>query len=97
MKECNMKAKFTKASKKDGILVTVSLGQFSPHEDLIVVGPYECGQEIRVVIDGVPTLFRVNRTNKRGNAVTATTKCFPRHLRLPTVGRPTYAEVTEIN
>lgn len=91
-----MKAKFTKASKKDGVLVTVSLGQFKNNDELAVVGPLEPGQEIVLVINGIPTLFRINRTTGNLRPLTAATKCFPRNLRLPTVGRPTYADVTEI-
>lgn len=92
-----MKAKFTKASQKDGTLVTINLKQFADDAELAVVGSLDNGDEIRIVIDGVPTLFYVNRCNKKGHALTAATRAFPRHLRLPTLARPTYGEVTEIN
>ena len=91
-----MKTKFTKASKKDKTLVTVSIGQFDADEDLLVYGHFDQGDELILVIDSVPTIFTVNRLSDKGDIITAATKCFPRHLRLPAVGRPTYAEVTEI-
>lgn len=91
-----MKAKFTKASKKDKVLTTMSVPQFANDDDLQVVGYFSNGDELTVVIDNVPTIFIVNRINKHGNILTAATKCFPRHLRLPSVGKPVYAKVTEI-
>jgi hypothetical protein len=91
-----MKTKFTKASKNDKTLVTVSLKQFEKDDELTVIGYYSKGDELTLVVDNVPTVFIVNRLDNQGCCLTATTKGFPRHLRLPGVGRPVFAEVTEI-
>lgn len=85
------KIKFTKASKKDGNLVTVSLIALDKGD--VVVGnadpTYLCqGEEFILEVNGIPTLFQVNREGR-----TATTKSFPRKIRLPSVGRPMFANV----
>jgi hypothetical protein len=90
-----MKVKFTKASKNDKTLVTVSLVQFKNTELDFVPGTFEKGEEIILVIEGVPTLFYVNRLSKKGRATTAATHCFPRFLRLPSIGRPVFFNVTD--
>ena len=94
-----MKAKFTKASSKDRFLVTVSLSQL---DDLGVriFNPYAkkwvCPTEVPLTaefvltLDGVRTVFVVNRENR-----TATTKTFPRHLRMPKVGQPRIVEIND--
>lgn len=93
-----MKTKFTKASAKDKTLVTVSL---STLEDGGIVikdvngragNPTELlkGDNFVLEVDGVPTVFTVNREGK-----TARTHSLPRHLRLPTLKRPTYGEVSK--
>lgn len=92
-----MKTKFTKASRTDGTLVTVNLVQFDGS------GGLEClrrdwlthGSTLQLIIDGQEVIFRVNRV-RNGLAATATTHCFPRYLRLPQIGRPVSAEVTEV-
>jgi len=94
-----MKVKFTKASKNDGTLVTLSLAQFENNNEGCVVHwlPRESmivGDTVCVVLDGNQVSFTVNRV-RDGKAVTATTHCFPRYMRLPQVGRPVYAEVSE--
>lgn len=53
------------------------------------------GDVLLVTIDGNQVPFTVNRVRK-GMATTAVTHCFPRYLRLPQVGRPVYADTTEI-
>jgi hypothetical protein len=89
--------KFTRASKKDKTLVTVSLSALDNEVNLSVNGPEILfvelmqGDEFILTVDKVRTLFRVNREGK-----TATTHSFPRALRLPTVSRPTNAEVDNI-
>lgn len=90
-----MQAKFTRASKKDNDLVTVSLAQFV-HDDIDGGRDFEAGMEVVIVIEGIPVLFKASRNNEYGYATTASTRCFPRSLRLPRVGRPVYAEVTEV-
>ena len=91
-----MKMKFTKASKNDGTLVTVSLGQFGPTRDesldLYFHGfDLKKGEELVITIEGVPTIFKINRKGR-----TAATYCFPRFLKLPSVGRPVFADVTDV-
>ena len=91
-----MKTKFNKASQKDKTLVTVNLAQFD--ED-IVYGWREdlsVGSIVRLTIDHQEVTFVVNRV-RDGKGVTAVTHCFPRYLPLPRVGRPTYAQVTEVD
>ena len=90
-----MKVKFTKASKNDKTLVTVSLAQFENSELDFVPGTFNKGEEIVLVVEGVPTLFYVNRLSKKGRAITAATHCFPRFLRLPSVGKPVFSNVTD--
>lgn len=90
-----MKTKFTKASKTDKTLVTVTLAQFDNTEHAIVRSMLETGEQIVLDIEGVPTIFTVNRMRKQ-SGVTATSHCFPRFLRLPTIGRPTYANVDQV-
>mgnify|MGYP001609989284 CR=1 FL=1 len=92
-----MKTKFTKASRTDGTLVTVNLAQFdgegeNEHLDrkCLVVG-----SPVFMTVDGHEVTFRVNRM-RNGVAATAVTHCFPRYLRLPQVGRPVSADVTEV-
>lgn len=82
-----MKVKFTKASSKDSTLVTVTLDQFDDNW----LTSHKKGDYVTIEVDGVPTIFVVNRI-RNGKARTAVTYGFPRHLRLPTVGRPTYVE-----
>lgn len=87
-----MKTQFNKVSRTDGTLVTLNLAQldkFNIHRELCTINT-----SIFVTIDGHEVTFRVNRV-RNGKALTATTHCFPRYLRLPQVGRPVYAEVTE--
>ena len=92
-----MKTKFTKASKKDKTLVTVTLAQFDSNEDLrFVRHGMQYGDELCLSIDGQPTIFKVNRI-RNGSAITATTHCFPRYLRLPTTQRAVFAEVDQVN
>ncbi len=92
-----MKTKFTKASRNDGTLVTLNLAQFENAEDVDALSRewLVVGSKVFVTIDGHEVTFEVNRV-RDGRAVTATTHCFPRYLRLPQVGRPVYAEVTEV-
>lgn len=91
-----MKTKFNKASNKDKTLVTVNLAQFDKYDDLYIVREsLKLDDQICLRIDGQDVLFKVNRV-RDGRAVTATTHCFPRYLRLPQVGRPTFAQVTEV-
>lgn len=97
-KGCNMKVKFTKASKKDSALVTVSLKEL---DDVVSIldctgrdgnpSELEKASEFVLAVDGVRTVFTVNRSNK-----TATTKAFPRTLKMPSVGKPIYAEVSNV-
>lgn len=89
-----MKIKFTKASKHDKTLTTVSLGQFTV-TTWGWVRYLNLGSMFTVLVDGQPTVFRINRV-REGNAVTATTHCFPRYLRLPSISRPIHAEVTQV-
>ena len=98
MKECDMKKiKFTKASRKDATLVTVALKQFAPTQEDVANDLYfaavefEKGEKLVLVIEGVPTIFTVNRKGR-----TAVTYSLPRFLRLPQVGRPVFAKVTEV-
>lgn len=89
-----MKTQFTKASKNDKTLVTVNLSQFD-NEFYIERQYLVVGSVVIMTIDGQEVTFVVNRV-RNGKAVTATTHCFPRYLRLPQVGRPVFAEVTEV-
>lgn len=92
-----MKTKFTKRSSKDGTLVTVPLAQFDNDPELSVVrGSCNVGMNFILVIDGVPTVFTTARPDKGGFPTVAVSRGFPRHLRLPRVGRPVYAEVSEV-
>lgn len=93
-----MKTKFTKRSEKDGTLVTMPLSQFTNEDDSCYVSRYWVseGDEITVVVDGIPTVFICARPDKTGAPTVAVSRGYPRHLRLPRVGRPVYAEVTEI-
>lgn len=93
-----MKIKFTKASLKDNKLVTVSLialvstRAFRPADNKW--GPVTNlprGSRFSIKVDGVDTVFVVNRVGR-----TATTRGFPRHLRLPSVGRAVNAEVNRL-
>lgn len=94
------KVKFTKASKKDGSLVTVSLTELANFVDTLLIDYTTCftspkdlslGQEFILTVAGVRTLFTVNREGR-----TATTKTFPRKLRMPSVGRPILATVDNV-
>ena len=85
-----MKTKFTKASKKDGLTVTLNLAQLDEISD-VRYGTV-IGDRILMELDGVPTVFIVNR-ERNDIALTAVTRAFPRHLRLPSVGRPVSATV----
>ncbi len=88
--------KFTKASKKDKTLTTVSLNELKEAGVELIdfegvdYSPTDLhqGDEFILTVDGVKTVFRANRTGK-----TATTKAFPRHLKLPTVGKPVSVEI----
>ena len=92
-----MKAKITKRSKKDGTLVTIPLQQLlQDTEFTFPLGAYRCGEEVTVVVDGVPTIFFLTRPNRDGLPTAMTTRALPRHIRLPSVGRPVYAEISEI-
>jgi hypothetical protein len=91
-----MKTKFTKASQKDKTLVTVNLAQFDEDigyewRDNLSVGSY-----VRLIINHQEVAFVVNRV-RDGKGITAVTHCFPRFLTLPRIGRPTYAQVTEVD
>ncbi len=90
-----MKIKFTKASRNDGTLVTVNLAQFDGEGFSFEREWKYVGRTVYMTIDGHEVTFQVNRV-RNGKAVTATTHCFPRYLRLPQVGRPVYAEVSEV-
>jgi len=87
-----MKVKFTRASKNDKTLVTVRLSQL-PY-DIVGGEPISKGDHIKLSVDGVVTVFVVNRLDKNGNPITAATHAFPRTCRLPRVGKPVYAEVS---
>ncbi len=92
-----MKAKLTKRSKTDGTLVTIALHQFEEVEDNLLQGYWNfIGTEVTVVIDGVPTVCILARPNAEGVPTAMTTRALPRHIRLPRVGRPIYAEISEI-
>ena len=90
-----MRTKFTKASQKDKTLVTVNLAQFDA-EGVLNRSHMVVGDVISLRIDGQDVMFWVNRV-RDGKAATAVTYCFPRYLRLPRVGRPIFAQVTELN
>lgn len=89
-----MNIKFTKRSSKDKTLVTVAMSQFKGTSD--PVQQPIVGNEMVLVIEGVPTVFKLTRPGKDGYATAATSHGFPRFLRLPSVGRPTRAKVTRI-
>lgn len=91
-----MKAKLTKRSQTDGTLVTITLRQLEEAGLRLPLGAYYPGDEVTVVIDGVPTICTLARANSFGEASAMTTRALPRHIRLPRVGRPVYAEITEI-
>lgn len=88
-----MKVKFTKASQKDGTQVTLNLAQLDEISDVRIFAA--TGSRVLMYVDGVPTVFTVNR-ERNGVAFTATTRAFPRHLRLPSVGRPVSALVASV-
>lgn len=94
-----MKTKFTKASKNDKTLVTVNLISLA-EEFGLDLEHLKVGSKVFITIDGNEVTFEVNRLRKGAHgierAVTATTHCFPRYLRLPQVGHPVFAEVTEV-
>lgn len=92
-----MNTQFNKASRTDGTLVTVNLSQFdgegeNEHLDRRFLS---VGSPVFITVDGNEVTFRVNRM-RNGVAATAVTHCFPRYLRLPQVGRPVHATVTEV-
>jgi hypothetical protein len=89
-----MKTQFNKASRTDGTLVTLNLAQFEKEFNFCREG-YNTESHVFVNIDGHEVTFRVNRV-RNGKAITAVTHCFPRYLRLPQIGRPVYADVTEV-
>lgn len=91
-----MKIKFTKASQTDHTLVTVSLSQLDGTEYEIVRSMLRKDENICLDIEGQPVIFAVNRVRK-GRAITAVTHCYPRFLRLPSVGHPVYAEVSQVS
>ena len=78
--------KFTKASKRDNDLVTVSLKQFTENTSDLYAGTL-----LAVNVENVETLFTVNRSGR-----TATTRSFPRRLRLPSVGKPVVYNVRSV-
>lgn len=89
-----MNTQFNKASKTDKTLVTANLAQFAKEFGLDLEH-LQVGSKIFITVDGNEVTFEVNRV-RNGKAVTATTHCFPRYFRLPQVGHPVYAEVTEV-
>lgn len=92
-----MKTQFNKASRTDGTLVTVNLAQFDGVGDNEFLDReyLSVGSLVYMTIDGNEVAFRVNRV-RNNVAITAVSHCFPRYLRLPQVGRPTFATVTEV-
>ena len=92
-----MRTKFTKASQKDKTLVTVSLAQFDKEDENGVFERTQMavGDAVYMRVEGQSVIFEVNRV-RDGKATTAVTHCFPRFLRLPRVGRPVFAQVTEV-
>lgn len=91
-----MKAKITKRSKKDGTLATIPLQQLLENEFAFPLGTFNCGEEVTAIVDGIPTIFIMARPDEDGRPTVMTTRALPRHIRLPRVGRPVYAEITEI-
>ena len=89
-----MEIKGTKRSQHDGTLVHFSTRQFEG-TDLYLPFGY-VGDEVTLVIDGVPTVCTFARPGKDGWPTALTTRGLPRHIRLPRVGRPIYVEVSEI-
>ena len=88
-----MRTKFTKASRKDKTLVTVSLAQLENEENFTLFrSEVFINSRLIIDIDGHEVVFYVNRV-RDGLATTAVTHCFPRFMRLPQVGRPVYQEV----
>jgi len=87
-----MKIKLTKRSKTDGTLVTVSLAQLNDYH----FKHGFIGEELIADVDGVATVFTLARPNKEGFPTVMTTRSLPRHVRLPRVGRPVYAEISEL-
>lgn len=86
-----MKVKLTKRSKTDKTLVTMST---APLSHFFFLG--SCvGDKVKVIIEGVETIWTLVRPNKNGHPTAMTTHALPRFIRLPRVGRPVYAEVTE--
>jgi len=82
-----MKVKFTKASQRDKELVTLRVKQLPSQDGLF----FRKGMRFIVTIEGVETIFSVNRDN-----LSMTTKAFPRRCRLPSVGKPVFYNCTEV-
>jgi hypothetical protein len=95
-----MKARFFKASKLDvKEKATVSLSQLQKQGVTVYTpggsapcAPKTVPQDAHFVlkVDGVWTTFTVNREGK-----TAYTKNLPRHIKLPNVGKPTEATISD--
>lgn len=93
-----MRAKITKRSKKDGTMVTIPLEQLKDGDGTYLLEGSDdfVGNEVTVVIDDVPTVCTLVRPDKHGFPTAMTTRALPRHIRLPRVGRPVYADISEI-
>jgi hypothetical protein len=91
-----MKFKITKRSRTDKTLVTIPLAQFDNTSLDFVHRACDPGDEVTVVIDGVVTVCILARPDKSGAPTVMTTHAYPRYLRLPRVGHPTYVEISEI-
>ena len=89
MKDFRMKGKFTQASKKDKFLVTTRLKSLVKPKDLKNLNK---GDELILVVEGVPTVFTVNRKDLS----TAATNAFPRKLVIPQVGNAIEYTVNDV-
>ena len=91
-----MKVKFTKRSQKDKDLVTVSLSQFRGTEfEYYATEHWRLDNTLILSVEGIPVVFTFSRRDKNGDPTVLTSRGLPRSIRLPRVGRPIYAEVTE--
>ena len=81
------KARFTRSSPGDRDLVTIRISQLSPYTG----NYYSKGTRVILNVDGIDTLFTVNRANE-----TLSTRSFPRRFRLPRVGKPVYHSIKDI-
>lgn len=91
-----MKTKLTKRSQTDGTLVTISLKQFDNSGLRLPLGAFYVGDEVTVVIEGVPTVCVLARPDSFDMPTVMTTHALPRFIRLPRVGHPVNVEVSEI-